>query len=75
MLRREDDFCEEQDIAMQQGTEEVKKLLISGDTNTAIIKTKEMFKELATQNVCEENVIIHKLRIILGICLRIQYSV
>ena len=67
-------MCTKQERAIQQGIDGVKRLLISGDTNTAITKTKEMFEDLAASNVSNENLNIQKLRIMLGTCLRFQYA-
>ena len=74
MIKQADDLCTEQERATQQGIEEVKRLLESGDTNKAITRTKEMFKDLTASNVSNENLNIQKLRIMLGICLRFQYA-
>ena len=78
-MRLEEELCAQQKETLELGTAGVKELLATGDTSTAITKTKDMFKELIESNVSDVNpsiviTTIQRLKIMLGTGLRIQYS-
>jgi hypothetical protein len=73
-MRLEEGLGVEQKETLELGTAGVKELLATGDTSTAITKTKEMFKQLTETNVSDVNPSIQRLKIMLGTCLRVRYS-
>jgi len=69
------ELSEEQLEAVEGATKEINTKLVSKDYNAAIALTKELHSEMVKQNISDVHAAYQKLKIMLGTCYRLQFSI
>ena len=68
-------LTEEQFKVVDGATNEINTKLVSKDFKSAISLTKQLFNDMLELNISELHAAHQKLKITLGICCRLQYSI